>query len=97
LHAVAVISDFVNCLEITAWRSEEWRGMRVLERPNLLRRYPNLEVGLPELDKSYRQRTHEANSRKPVNPPDQRKPQYHRKERQEESDGSVTGHVQVPK
>ena len=71
--------------------------MRVLERGYLLRRYPNLEIGLPELEESDGHRSHETQSRKPVNSPDQRKPQYHRKEGQEEPDGSVTGHVQVPK
>ena len=69
--------------------------MRVLESRHLLRRYPRLEIRFPELNESNCHRAHEPESRQPGDSPDQRKSEYHRKEREEEADGGVTRHMDV--
>jgi len=47
------------------------------------------------LDQGTTTAPNETQSRKPVNTPDQRKPQYHRKEGEDDSDGGITWQVQV--
>src|SRR4029077_17086348 len=69
--------------------------MRALERRNFLRGYPNLQVSLPELPKGHRHCADKTYGRKPVDSPNQCKHPYHRKEREEDSDGGIARYFQI--
>ena len=74
-------------LEVNARRPLCRSGMRVLEDSNLLRRHTNLQVSFPRFPEDDRNCAYEANAREPVDSPDQREPQYHSKEGEEDPDG----------